>query len=121
MVDSYLAGLAQLHNKLQYKYLIENISCISFALVIDINYLDTRFPEENSPPARCLLANRNHVAREFGEVHDFSFFPLAFHPAYDNFSSTHAPTFLMNHVLAIIKDNMSFRNGGTNPLSCEYF
>ena len=121
LVDSYLAGLAQLHDKLQCKYLIENIGCISFALVIDINCLDTRFLKEDSPPARCLLADCNYVAREFGGACDFSFFPLAFYLAYGNFSSTHVPTFLTNHVLAIMKDNISFRNGGTDPLSCRHF
>ena len=120
-VDSYPAGLAQLHDELQCKYLIQNIGCISFALAIDINCLDTRSPEEDSPPARCLLADRNHVAREFGGARDFSFFPLAFHPAYGNFSSTRPPAFLTNHVLAVMKDNMSFRNGGTDPLSCGHF
>ena len=121
LVDSYPTSLAQLHDKLQYKYLIKNIGCISFALAIDINYLDTQFLEENSPPTRCLLTNHNHIAREFGRVHNFSFFPLAFHPAYSNFSSTYAPAFLTNHVLAIIKDNISFHNGGTDPLSCGHF
>ena len=121
LVNSYPASLAQLYNKLQYKYLIENISYISFALTIDINYLDTRFPKKNSPPTRCLLINRNHVAREFGGARDFFFFSLVFHLAYGNFSSTHAPAFLTNHVLAVIKNNISFRNSGTNPLSCEYF
>ena len=121
LVDSYPAGLAQLHDELQCKYLIKNIGYISFALVIDINYLDTRFPEEDSPPARYLLANRNHVAHEFGGARNFSFFPLAFHPVYGNFSSTHAPTFLINHMLAVIKNNISFRNGGTDPLSYKHF
>ena len=120
-VDSYPASLAQLHDKLQCKYLIKNIGCIFFALAIDINYLNTRFLKEDSPPARCLLADHNHVAHEFDRARNFSFFPLAFHLVYGNFLSTHAPTFLTNHVLAIIKDNISFRNGGTDPLSCEHF
>ena len=120
-VDSYPAGLAQLHDELQCKYLIQNISYISFALAIDINCLDTRSPEKDSPPTRCLLANRNHVAHEFGGARDFSFFPLAFHPAYGNFSSTRPPAFLTNHVLAVMKNNISFRNGGTDPLSYEHF
>ena len=121
LVDSYSASLAQLHDELQYKYLIENIDYIFFALAIDINCLDTRFLKKDLPPAYCLLADHNYVAREFGRVHNFSFFSLAFHLAYGNFSSTHMPTFLTNHMLAVMKNNMSFRNSGTNPLSYEYF
>ena len=90
-------------------------------MAIDINYLNTRFLEKDLLSARCLLANCNHVAHEFGGVYDFSFFPLAFHLAYGNFSSTHAPIFLTNHMLAIMKNNISFRNSGTDPLSCEHF
>ena len=121
LVDSYPTSLAQLHDKLQCKYLIENIGCIFFALVIDINYLNTRFPKKDSPSACCLLANCNYVACEFGGACDFSFFPLAFYLAYGNFSSTHVPTFLTNHVLAIMKDNISFCNGGIDPLSYRHF
>ena len=90
-------------------------------MAIDINYLDTRFLEKDLPPTRCLLANRNYMAREFGRARDFSFFPLAFHPTYGNFSSTYVSAFLTNYVLAIMKNNMSFRNSGMDPLSCEYF
>ena len=121
LVDSYPASLAQLYDKLQCKYLIKNIGYIFFALAININYLDTRFLEKDSPSTRCLLANRNYVAREFNRVRDFSFFSLVFYLVYGNFLSTYVPAFLTNYVLAIIKDNMSFRNNRIDPLSCEHF
>ena len=89
--------------------------------MIDINYLDTRFPEEDSLPARYLLANHNYVAHEFGRARNFSFFPLAFHPVYGNFSSTYAPIFLINYILAVMKNNISFRNGRIDLLSYKHF
>ena len=89
--------------------------------MIDINYLDTQFPKKNSLSTRYLLVDHNYIAYEFGKARDFFFFSLAFHLVYSNFLSIYAPTFLTNHVLAIIKNNISFRNGGIDPLSYRYF
>jgi len=46
---------------------------------------------------------------------------MAFHSAYGNFTSAGPPRFLKDHVLAVMKDNMSFQNDGADVLSCEYF
>jgi hypothetical protein len=46
---------------------------------------------------------------------------MAFHPAYGNFTSADPPIFLRDHVLAVMRDNMSFHNDEADVLSCEYF
>ncbi|KAJ9651742.1 hypothetical protein H2201_009261, partial [Coniosporium apollinis] len=56
-----------------------------------------------------------------GTLREFTFYPLAFHPAYGNFSSPRPPSFLADNVLAIMRDNMSFQNDGADVLSCGYF
>ena len=50
-----------------------------------------------------------------------TFYPMALHPAYGNFTSAGPPRFLRDHVLSVMKDNMSFQNDGADVLSCEYF
>lgn len=114
-------GLAKLSTDLEGKYVLENIESICFALAVDINCVDTLPDGEAGRPARCLLADRNQVAREFRGARDFTFYPLAFHPAYGNFSSPRPPGFLMDHVLTVMKDNVSYRNAGADPLSYGYF
>ena len=64
------------------------------------------------------------VQREYGSSRSTSgmtFYPLAFHPAYGNFTSPGPPRFLQDHVFAVMKDNMSFQNDGADVLSCDYF
>ena len=68
-----------------------------------------------------MLADRNMVAKEYSRPCDLTFYPLAFHPAYRNFSSPEPPAFLTDNLLAILKDNMSFENDGADVLSCGYF
>ena len=60
------------------------------------------------------------MAREYRGARDFTFYPLAFHPAYGNFSSTRPPAFLNNNILTVMRDNMSFLNGGADVLSAGY-
>lgn len=120
-VDLYPPGLVQLQAELEAKYTIHHISSISYAIAVDLNCLDSAATSDNDAPARCLLANRNLVAREYRGARDFSFYPLAFHPAYGNFSSARPPTFLDHGLLAVMKDNMSYLNGGTDPLGYGYF
>jgi hypothetical protein len=66
-----------------------------------------------------MLADRNAVVGEYGGPLEVISYPLAFHPAHGNFSSPRPPAFL-DHVLAIIRDNMSFQNDGTDILKCGY-
>lgn len=119
--EEFPPGLRQLHDELQQKYLVDHIQSISFALAVDINCLDTSVGGDDDHPARCLLADRNLVAQEFRGARDFTFYPLAFHPAYGNFSSPRPPAFLNDHVLAVGQDNMCYRNGGTDALTYGYF
>lgn len=117
----YPDGLAELRTELERKYIVQHIASISYALAVDLNSVDGCTSISDERPARCLLADRNLVAREFRGARDFCFFPLAFHPAYGNFSSARPPSFLNDHVLAVMRDNMSYRNGGRDPLSYGHF
>lgn len=121
--EDFPPGLKRLHDELEQKYIVDHIQSVSFALAVDINCLDISAGEEETPsrPARCLLADRNQVVQEFRSTRDFTFYPLAFHPAYGNFTSSRPPLFLHDHVLAVMQDNMSYRNGGTDALSYGYF
>lgn len=115
-------GLAELRTDLERKYVLDHVESISFALAIDINCADARLETgTGQAAARCLLADRNHVAQEFRGARDFTFYPLGFHPAYGNFSSPRPPAFLADRVLTVMKDNMSYRNAGADPLSFGYF
>ena len=117
----YTEGIRQLRTELEKKYVLENISNVSYALAVDINCLDGRSPDPDNKFACCLLADRNAVVGEFSGSRDFTFYPLAFHPAYGNFSSPRPPSFITDNLLTIIRDNMSFQNDGADVLSCGYF
>ena len=123
----YPTGLVQLQTELEAKYAVHNISSMSYALAADLNCLDQLVPlseqerqQGQIPPARCLLADRNRLAREYRGARDFTFYPLAFHPAYGNFSSARPPAFLNNNVLTVMRDNMSYLNGGADVLTAGY-
>lgn len=118
----YSDGLTQLATELDQKYELDHISSISYALAVDLNCVDADDADQKS--AVCLLADRNMVQREYGSSRSTSgmtFYPLAFHPAYGNFTSPGPPRFLRDHVFAVMKDNMSFQNDGADVLSCDYF
>lgn len=117
----YTKGLYQLRTELEQKYILDNISSISYALAVDTYCLDANSPNPNDKLAYCLLADRNKVLREFRGPRDFTFYPLAFHPAYGNFSSSRPPSFLTDNLLAVMKDNMSYQNDGGDVLSYGYF
>lgn len=117
-------GLKQLATALEEKYELGNISSISYALAADVHCLgpDTGDPENSS--AWCLLSDRNAVQREYQSLSGpsgMTFYPMAFHPAYGNFTSPGPPRFLQDHVFAVMKDNMSYENNGSPVLSCDYF
>jgi len=116
----YSGGLQNLLVELEERYTLENIASISYTLAVNLHCLDSASldPEFKSP--LCMLADRNMVAREYSNPRDLTFFPLAFHPAYGNFSSPKPPAFL-DPVLAILRDNMSYRNEGADVLSCGFF
>jgi hypothetical protein len=121
----YSDGLRHLLTELDQKYNLENISSISYALAVDLHCLDVSSRSSDAPPtALSLLADRNLVRREYASARGASgvtFYPMAFHPAYGNFTSPGPPLFLKDHVLSVMRDNMSFQNDGADVLSCEYF
>lgn len=121
----YGDGLEKLREELEQKYNLDHIERVSYALAADINCLegaaedgeeDTRQDRE----ALCLLADRSRVAGEYGSARDFTFYPLAFHPRYGNFSSGGPPGFL-NNLCTIMRDNMSLQNDGVDVLSFGFF
>lgn len=122
-IEAFPTGLRQLHEELSQKYQLDHLQSISFALAVDVNCLDSisTVGEDDHRPARCLLADRNAVSQQFGGARDFTFFPLGFHPAYGNFSSSRPPSFLNDHVLAVMRDNLSYLNDGTDPLTFGHF
>lgn len=117
----YTDGLRELRTALERKYVLDHIDTISYALAVDLNCLDISSADKEHAPARCLLADRNMVSREFQGSRHFTFFPLGFHPAYGNFSSPQPPAFLTDHLLTVMRDNMSYRNGGADPLRYGHF
>jgi len=120
----YSDGLRQLLTELDQKYNLDNISSISYALAVDLHCLNVGSSDLDEKTAVCLLADQNLVRREYASARGASgltFYPLAFHPAYGNFTSAGPPAFLRDHVLTVMRDNMSFQNDGADVLSCEYF
>jgi hypothetical protein len=112
--DLYSGGLQELATELDLKYNLDNISSISYAVAVDIHCID----EGQSP--WCLLADRNAIQEEYGSASGMTFYPLAFHPVYGNFTSPGPPRFLRDRVFAVMQDNMSYQNGGAEVLSCDY-
>jgi hypothetical protein len=119
--ELFVGGLHQLRTELEDKYVLDHIETVSYALAVDINCLDGHSPDLDCKPARCLLADRNFVLREYRGPRDFTFYPLAFHPAYGNFSSPQPPAFLMDNLLAVMQENMSYQHNGAGVLSYGYF
>lgn len=108
--------------ELDSRYDLDNVSSISYALAVDLNCVDADDPEEKS--AVCLLPDRNMVQREYGSSRSTSgmtFYPLGFNMAVGNFTSPSPPRFLQDHVVVVMKDNMSFQNDCADVLSCDYF
>ena len=117
----FVGGLRELRAELEDKYVLGSIETVSYALAVDINCLDGQSSDLDNKPARCLLADRNMVLREYRGLRDFTFYPLAFHPAHGNFSSPQPPAFLMDNLLAVMQENMSYQHNGTGVLSYGYF
>ncbi|KAL1793797.1 hypothetical protein ACET3X_004695 [Alternaria dauci] len=123
--DNYTQDLLR---ALEDKYRLESIETVSYALAVDIHSIaSSNLPNASNDvgvilaPARCLLANRNNVVRQYQHPRDFTFYPLAFHPSYGNFSSAQPPAFLRDNVLAVMEDNMSYQNNGASVLTSGYF
>jgi hypothetical protein len=117
----YPEGLRQLRTEMEQKYVLRNILNISYALAANINCLDASSPDPDDKLARCLLADRNIVLREYRSPQEFTFYPLAFHPVYGNFSSPQPPAFLVDNVLAVMRENIRFQNNGADVFRYGYF
>ncbi|RTE73082.1 hypothetical protein BHE90_012476 [Fusarium euwallaceae] len=122
----YSGGLEHLRTELEKKYNIDNIDQISYALAADVNCIE-RTPNrssddgQNTGGAVSLLADRRKLVEHYGGLRGFTFYPLAFHPRYGNFSSPRPPRFL-DDVCLVMRDNMSYRNNGAEDvLSFGYF
>ncbi|KAK0368167.1 hypothetical protein CLIM01_14476 [Colletotrichum limetticola] len=115
-------GLYKLVSELEARFQLEGITAISYALAVCINSDRTTRCEGEAERSetRCLLADRNMLAREFPTGRDFTFYPQAFHPVYGNVSSSRPPMFL-DSLFAAMKGNMSHQNEGADVLSFGYF
>ncbi|KAJ0337236.1 hypothetical protein COL26b_008487 [Colletotrichum chrysophilum] len=111
-------GLRKLVSELETRFQLENITAVSYALAVCIN--SDRTTEADRSETRCLLADRNMLAREFASTRDYTFYPQAFHPVCGNVSSNCPPMFL-NSLFAAMKGNMSDLNEGADVLSFGYF
>lgn len=116
----YAGRLRQLRTELQGKYVLDNIGTISYALAANINFLDGKSPDPAEKRSCCLLANRNAIDEQYRRRSDYTFYPMGYHVAFGNFSSSRPPEFLEDRVL-IMRENMSYQNGGADPLSFGYF
>ncbi|KAL7758392.1 hypothetical protein ACKLNR_012919 [Fusarium oxysporum f. sp. zingiberi] len=119
----YSPGLMRLREALEAKYNLDNISHVSYALAVDVNYTaankDPDIEGRPGPPV-CLLADCNRVAGEFYGS-NYTFYPLGFHPAYGNFTSDRPPAFLDSDLFTVIKENISHQNQGADVLSFGFF
>lgn len=123
----YSDGLEHLRTELEKKYNIDNIDQISYALAADVNCIErnpsirSAFQQDVDDGTLSLLADRRALVRHFGGSKGFTFYPLAFHSRYGNFSSPRPPPFL-DDVCLVMRDNMSYRNNGADDvLSFGYF
>ncbi|KAJ0360294.1 hypothetical protein COL26b_014121 [Colletotrichum chrysophilum] len=107
------AGLQKLVQELNDRFRLDNIAVVSYALAVCIN-------SDSDGKPRCLLVDRNMMAREYPSPRDFTFYPQAFNPVYGNVSSSRPPEFLAP-LFATMKGNMSDRNEGADVLSFGYF
>ncbi|KAK1837618.1 hypothetical protein CCHR01_19760 [Colletotrichum chrysophilum] len=106
--------LHELVTELDSRFSLDNTAAISYALAVCIH------SQSDGAQTRCLLADRNMVAREFPGSRNYTFYPQAFHPRYGNFSSSRPPAFL-DSLYTAMRGNMSDCNDGADVLSFGYF
>lgn len=125
--ELYTDGLEQLRVELEKKYNLEHIAQISYAIAADIHGLEGSSTdgdqsgddaEQEPKEAICLLADRSRVAAQYSSAREATFYPLAFHPRYGNFTSKKPPHFL-NDLYAVMRDNMSLENDGHDVLNFD--
>ncbi|KAK1994150.1 hypothetical protein LX36DRAFT_219510 [Colletotrichum falcatum] len=112
--------LQQLVAALEARFQLEAITAVTYALAVCIHTDRQARAEADDTETRCLLADRNMLAREFPSARDYTFYPQAFHPVYGNVSSNRPPRFL-DSLFAAMRGNISDRNEGADVLSFGYF
>ncbi|KAF6803854.1 hypothetical protein CPLU01_16090, partial [Colletotrichum plurivorum] len=115
--------LRQLIVALESRFELDAITAVTYALAVCLHSnrgAGGGEGEADDAETRCLLADRNMLAREFPSARDYTFYPQAFHPVYGNLSSDRPPRFL-DSLFAAMKENMSDRNEGADVLSFGYF
>ena len=86
----YSKGLKQLATELDQKYDLENISSMLYVLTINLYYLDSEAIDPNKKSVLYLLTDQNTMRREYRSSYGvlrMTFYLIAFHPAYRNFTS----------------------------------
>lgn len=122
----YTGGLEQLRGELEQKFNLDNIAQISYAIAADINCLEGSAVDRGQSESEvdqeplCLLADRCRVAEAYGSAREATFYSLAFHPRYGNFSSKRPPDFL-HDLYTVMRDNSSLQNDGHDVLLFEGF
>ena len=101
--------------------MLNNINTILYALAVDINCLDAQSLDLDNKLAYCLLANCNIVISKYQRLRDYTFYLLAFYLAYRNFLSLQLLAFLIDNVLAVMQENISYQNSSASVLSYRYF
>lgn len=115
----YSGGLLSLQTELDSRYELENISTVSYALAANLHCIEGTGPRKGK--VACILADRNKLPREYHNNKDYTFFPLGFHPAYGNMSSSSPPLFLVHNQLSALKRRMCAENGGADVISYGHF
>ncbi|KAF4473979.1 hypothetical protein CGGC5_v017266 [Colletotrichum fructicola Nara gc5] len=106
--------LHELVTELSSRFSLDDTAAISYALAVCIH------SQSDGGQTRCLLADRNMVARMFPGSRNYTFYPQAFHPRYGNFSGSRPPAFL-DPLCTAMRGNMSDYNDGADVLSFGYF
>lgn len=99
----------------------QNLLTVSYTLATNLHAVAAESASQGAGEPVCLLIDRNKLGREYANNRDYTFFPLAFHPAYGNLSSPEPPAFLANNRLAITRDNMSYENEGADVVQYKHF
>lgn len=115
----YSGGLLSLQIELESRYELGNVSTISYALVVNLHYIEG--PGRRQGMVACILADRNKLAREYYDNKDYTFFLLGFHPAYSNISSLSPPFFLLYNQLNALKQRIYTDNNGAKVITFSHF
>ncbi|KAJ4161510.1 uncharacterized protein LMH87_007548 [Akanthomyces muscarius] len=100
---------------------LQNLLTVSYTLATNLHAVAAESASQGAGEPVCLLIDRNKLGREYANSRDYTFFPLAFHPAYGNLSSPEPPAFQANNRLAITRDNMSYENEGADVVQYKHF